>query len=66
MVTHATSSGPSGRNTVAKRAWFNTKELHGALGDIPAVVLAAPSYTHLVYRPGVPLVHAVVERGAVT
>jgi imidazolonepropionase len=29
-----------------------------------AVVLAAPSYTHLVYRPGVPLVHAVVERGA--
>jgi imidazolonepropionase len=34
----------------------------GARAD--AVVLAAPSYTHLVYRPGVPLVHAVVERGA--
>lgn len=28
------------------------------------VVLDAPSYTHLVYRPGVPLVHAVVEAGA--
>ena len=26
-------------------------------------VLDAPSYTHLVYRPGVPLVHSVVERG---
>ena len=33
----------------------------GARAD--AVVLDAPSYTHLVYRPGVPLVHAVVERG---
>ena len=28
------------------------------------VVLDAPSYTHLVYRPGVPLVHAVVEGGS--
>jgi imidazolonepropionase len=28
-----------------------------------AVVLDAPSYTHLVYRPGVPLVHTVVEGG---
>ena len=36
----------------------------GGRGD--AVVLEAPSYTHLVYRPGVPLVRAVVERGAVT
>jgi imidazolonepropionase len=34
-------------------------------GRADAVVLDAPSYTHLVYRPGVPLVHAVVERGAV-
>ncbi len=29
------------------------------------VVLAAPSYTHLVYRPGVPLIHQVVEAGVV-
>ena len=29
-------------------------------------VLDAPSYTHLVYRPGVPLVHRVVESGVVT
>ncbi|HEX4489963.1 MAG TPA: imidazolonepropionase [Acidimicrobiia bacterium] len=34
----------------------------GARADL--VVLDAPSYTHLVYRPGVPLVHTVVERGA--
>ena len=27
------------------------------------VVLAAPSYTHLVYRPGVPLIHQVIEAG---
>ena len=27
------------------------------------IVLAAPSYTHLVYRPGVPLIHRVVEAG---
>jgi len=27
------------------------------------VVLDAPSYTHLVYRPGVPLVHSVIEAG---
>ena len=27
------------------------------------IVLAAPSYTHLVYRPGVPLIHQVVEAG---
>ncbi|MDO8365081.1 MAG: imidazolonepropionase [Actinomycetota bacterium] len=33
----------------------------GARADL--VVLEAPSYTHLVYRPGVPLVHAVVQRG---
>jgi imidazolonepropionase len=26
-------------------------------------VLDAPSYTHLVYRPGVPLIHSVVEAG---
>ena len=26
-------------------------------------VLAAPSYTHLVYRPGVPLIHRVIEAG---
>jgi imidazolonepropionase len=30
-----------------------------------AVVLAAPSYTHLVYRPGVPLVAATVCEGRV-
>ncbi len=35
----------------------------GARGD--AVVLAAPSYTHLVYRPGVPLVAATVVGGVV-
>jgi len=28
------------------------------------VVLDAPSYTHLAYRPGVPLVAGVVEAGA--
>ncbi len=33
----------------------------GARGD--AVVLGAPSYTHLVYRPGVPLVAATVAEG---
>ncbi|CAN5433051.1 hypothetical protein BH10ACT11_BH10ACT11_03630 [soil metagenome] len=33
----------------------------GARGD--AVVLEAPSYTHLVYRPGVPLVTATVRGG---
>ncbi len=27
------------------------------------VLLAAPSYTHLVYRPGVPLIHHVIEAG---
>jgi imidazolonepropionase len=26
-------------------------------------VLDAPSYTHLVYRPGVPLIHRVIESG---
>jgi imidazolonepropionase len=35
----------------------------GARADL--VVLEAPSYTHLVYRPGVPLVRTVIERGAV-
>jgi imidazolonepropionase len=35
----------------------------GARAD--AVVLDAPSYTHLVYRPGVPLVRAVVSAGSV-
>ena len=35
----------------------------GARAD--AVVLDAPSYTHLVYRPGVPLVGAVVMEGQV-
>jgi imidazolonepropionase len=35
----------------------------GARGD--AVVLGAPSYTHLVYRPGVPLVAATVAEGRV-
>jgi imidazolonepropionase len=35
----------------------------GARGDL--VVLDAPSHVHLAYRPGVPLVHAVVEGGAV-
>jgi imidazolonepropionase len=33
----------------------------GARAD--AVVLAAPSYTHLIYRPGVPLIAAAVGRG---
>ncbi|MEN9823841.1 MAG: hypothetical protein RLZ04_2267 [Actinomycetota bacterium] len=35
----------------------------GARADL--VVLDAPSYTHLVYRPGVPLVRTVVEGGVV-
>jgi imidazolonepropionase len=35
----------------------------GARADL--VVLDAPSHLHLAYRPGVPLVHAVVERGVV-
>ena len=35
----------------------------GARAD--AVILEAPSYTHLVYRPGVPLVGAVVMAGQV-
>lgn len=35
----------------------------GARADL--CVLDAPSYTHLVYRPGVPLVHSVVEGGVV-
>jgi imidazolonepropionase len=35
----------------------------GLLADL--CVLDAPSYTHLVYRPGVPLVHSVVERGVI-
>jgi imidazolonepropionase len=35
----------------------------GARAD--AVVLDAPSYTHLVYRPAVPLVHSVIEHGTV-
>lgn len=30
------------------------------------VVLDAPSYTHLVYRPGVPLIRSVVEAGRIT
>lgn len=33
----------------------------GARADL--VVLAAPSYTHLVYRPGVPLIGRVIEAG---
>jgi imidazolonepropionase len=33
----------------------------GARAD--AVVLGCPSYTHLVYRPGVPLVEAVIRLG---
>jgi imidazolonepropionase len=36
----------------------------GARAD--AVILDAPSYTHLVYRPGVPLIAATVEAGRVT
>jgi imidazolonepropionase len=36
----------------------------GARAD--AVVLEAPSYTHLIYRPGVPLTAAVVTGGKVT
>ena len=30
------------------------------------VVLDAPSYAHLVYRPGVPLIHQVIEAGRLT
>lgn len=30
------------------------------------LVLAAPSYTHFVYRPGVPLINAVIEAGLLT
>jgi imidazolonepropionase len=33
----------------------------GARADL--VILDAPSYTHLAYRPGVPLVHAVYQSG---
>ena len=29
-------------------------------------ILNAPSYTHLIYRPGVPLIHGVVEAGTFT
>jgi imidazolonepropionase len=36
----------------------------GARADL--VVLDAPSYTHLAYRPGVPLVAGVIEAGVVT
>jgi imidazolonepropionase len=36
----------------------------GARAD--AVILDAPSYTHLVYRPGVPLIAATIEGGRVT
>ena len=36
----------------------------GARPDL--VVLDAPSYTHLVYRPGVPLIHMTILGGAVT
>jgi imidazolonepropionase len=35
----------------------------GARADL--VLLDAPSYVHLVYRPGVPLVHTVIEAGVV-
>jgi imidazolonepropionase len=34
-------------------------------GRADAVVLDAPSHAHLVYRPGVPLVHRTVARGEV-
>jgi imidazolonepropionase len=34
----------------------------GSRADL--VVLAAPSYTHLVYRPGVPLIHRVIHPSA--
>jgi imidazolonepropionase len=34
---------------------------HGARAD--AIVLAAPSYTHLIYRPGVPLIAATICGG---
>lgn len=36
----------------------------GACADM--IVLDAPSYTHLVYRPGVPLVHTVIAAGEPT
>ena len=36
----------------------------GARADL--VLLEAPSYTHLVYRPGVPLVRAVLEGGSLS
>ena len=36
------------------------------IGGVRAsVVLDAPSYTHLVYRPGVPLVHRTWQGGRV-
>ncbi|MBV8954047.1 MAG: hypothetical protein JO179_07905, partial [Solirubrobacterales bacterium] len=35
----------------------------GARGD--AVILGAPSYAHLVYRPGVPLIAATILGGEV-
>ena len=54
----ATSGGARalGRDDVGRLA-------PGARAD--AVILEAPSYTHLVYRPGVPLVGAVVMAGQV-
>ena len=36
----------------------------GARAD--AIILEAPSYAHLVYRPGVPLIHTTIRRGVVT
>jgi imidazolonepropionase len=36
----------------------------GARGD--AVILEAPSYAHLVYRPGVPLVRETIVAGRVS
>ena len=36
----------------------------GCRADLP--VLEAPSYTHFVYRPGVPLIRAVIEAGSPT
>jgi imidazolonepropionase len=34
----------------------------GSRADL--VILDAPSYTHLIYRPGVPLIHRVLVNGS--
>ena len=53
-------SKPLSRVTALRRPELGRLTV-GARAD--AVILAAPSYTHLVYRPGVPLVAATIVGG---